>query len=259
MGIIKQHNLDVTDFAYKEGGPAGYLEKLAQGKINAPGIRIEGAALDATSWFAKSNPLKAKIKDAAEDGLVDLLKEAVVFYKSNRVPYESSSEVLRYLYTYGILSDLAGKLDEYRDENELMLISDAAIFLKKIVADTEAPFVYEKVGSRFNHYLIDEFQDTSGFQWDNFKPLIENSLSENNYNLVVGDVKQSIYRWRGGDLDLLLEGVEKDIGKERIDFEDLTQNWRSRQNIVDFNNSLFQFSKELLTKTGGIKVGGDRR
>ena len=254
MKVIRENGLDVTDFAYKESGPAGFLEKLSMGKILAPGIRIESSAVDANSWSSKTNPLRAQIRSLAESHLVELLQEAVVYYKTNRVPYESSTEVLRYLYTYGILSDLAGKLDEYRDENELMLISDAAVFLKKIIADTEAPFVYEKVGSRFNHYLIDEFQDTSGFQWDNFRPLIENSLAENNYNLVVGDVKQSIYRWRGGDLDLLLEGVEKDIGSDRIGFEDLTQNWRSRQKIVDFNNSLFQFARELMSEQVKLKL-----
>ena len=254
MDIIRKHNLDVTDFAYKEGGPAGYVEKLATGKINAPGIRIVSSALDVSSWFAKSNPLKAAIKTATEDGLIDILKEAVEFYKANQVPYESANEVLRYLYTYGILADLTAKLEEYRDENELMLISDAAVFLKQIISDSETPFIYEKVGGRYNHYLIDEFQDTSGFQWDNFRPLVENSLAEENYNLVVGDVKQSIYRWRGGDLDLLLNGVQNDIGSERTEFKDLTQNWRSRQYIVDFNNSLFQFAREVLSKQVKLKL-----
>ena len=254
MNVIKKHNLDVSDFAYKEGGPAGYIEKLSIGKINAPGIRIVSSALDVSAWYAKSNPIKTAIKAATEDGLIDILKKALHHYKAHRVPYESSSEVLKYLYTYGILADLAGKLEEYRDENELMLISDAAVFLKQIISNTETPFIYEKVGTRFRHYLIDEFQDTSGFQWDNFKPLVENSLAEDNFNLVVGDVKQSIYRWRGGDLDLLLEGVQNDIGEERTELRDLTQNWRSRQNIVDFNNSLFHFAHESLAAQVKFKL-----
>ncbi len=254
MGIIKKHNLDVTDFAHKEGGPAGYMEKLSIGKINAPGIRIVSSSLDVSAWYAKSNPTKGAIKLATEDGLIDVLQQAIHHYKKHQVLYESSREVLKYLYTYGILADLTGKLDEYRDENELMFISDAAVFLKQIISDTETPFIYEKAGMRFRHYLIDEFQDTSGFQWDNFRPLVENGLAENNFNLVVGDVKQSIYRWRGGDLDLLLEGVQKDIGEGRTEFKDLTQNWRSRQNIVDFNNSLFHFAHEVLTSQARLKL-----
>ncbi|MDA0195138.1 MAG: UvrD-helicase domain-containing protein [Bacteroidetes bacterium] len=254
MVIIRKHQLDVTDFAYKEGGPAGYLEKLVGGQFNAPGIRIETSALDLNSWSSKTNPLRARVIAAAQDGLVQLLAEAVLHYKEHQMEYESASEVLRYLYTFGILTDLTAKLQEYRDENEVMLISDAAVFLKQIIADTDAPFIYEKVGSRYHHYLIDEFQDTSGFQWDNFRPLIENSLAENNFNLVVGDVKQSIYRWRGGDLELLLSGIENDIGAERTDHQDLTQNWRSRQNIVDFNNSLFRFARELFTKQANDKI-----
>ena len=110
----------------------------------------------------------------------------------------------------------------------------------------ETPFVYEKIGSRYHHYLIDEFQDTSGFQWANFKPLVDNSLAEDHFNLIVGDVKQAIYRWRGGDQDLLLSGVEQQFGQERIEYRDLTQNWRSRPHIIDFNNSLFHFAREAL-------------
>ena len=254
MEIIARHKLDVTDFAYKESGPAGYIEKLSQGKITAPGIRIESAALDTSAWYAKTNPLRANIRNCVEDGLQEILQQVVVHYKKDQVPYESANEVLRYLYTYGILADLASKLEEYRDENELMLISDAAVFLKKIIADTDSPFIYEKVGTRYRHYLMDEFQDTSGFQWDNFRPLVDNSLAEGNYNLVVGDVKQSIYRWRGGDLDLLLEGIQRDIGIDRITYEDLTQNWRSRGNIVDFNNSLFQFAREALNNQVNTKL-----
>jgi len=254
MAIIRKHQLDVTDFAHKEGGPAGYLEKLSSGHFNFPGIRVETSALDPGSWSSKSNPIRARVLAAAEDGLVRLLAEAVAYYKEHQMEYESASEVLRYLYTFGILTDLTAKLQEYRDENEVMLISDAAVFLKQIIADTDVPFIYEKVGSRYRHYLIDEFQDTSGFQWDNFRPLVENSLAEQNFNLVVGDVKQSIYRWRGGDLELLLTGIEGDIGAERTDNRDLTQNWRSRQNIVDFNNSLFRFARELFTQQAKDKI-----
>ena len=246
LAIIKTHNLAVTDFAYKESGPAGYLEKISNGKINEPGARALSSSLDVSKWFSKTNPLRETIKIAAEDGLIQLLQQAVEYYRVNKVPYESAMEVLRHLYTYAILSDLTGKLREYRDENDMMLISDAAVFLKQIISDTETPFIYEKVGSKFKHYLIDEFQDTSGFQWDNFRPLVENSLAENNFNLVVGDVKQSIYRWRGGDLDLLLEGIHKDIGEDQTEIKDLTQNWRSRQNIVDFNNSIFKFGSRIL-------------
>ncbi|MEQ9425195.1 MAG: UvrD-helicase domain-containing protein [Cyclobacteriaceae bacterium] len=252
--IINDHGLDVTDFAYKESGPAGYLEKLANRKYMPPGIRVEASALDVNSWFAKSNPLKAKIKACAEAGLVTLLAEAVVHYKSNLSEYESATQVLRNLYTFGILADLTNKLQEYRDENELMLISDASVFLRQIISDNDAPFIYEKVGSRFKHYLIDEFQDTSGFQWDNFRPLIENSLAEEKFNLIVGDVKQAIYRWRSGDFELLLNGVEDGIGSDRIEIKDLTQNWRSRQNIVDFNNSLFKFSSEFLKLQAKNKI-----
>src|SRR5690606_4681497 len=104
----------------------------------------------------------------------------------------------------------------------------------------------EKIGNTFNHFLIDEFQDTSGFQWENFKPLVINSLAEGNMSLVVGDVKQSIYRWRGGDWQLLLEKIVQDVGAEQTQELNLNQNWRSRKNIIDFNNGLFAGSPSIL-------------
>src|SRR5690606_37596544 len=119
-------------------------------------------------------------------------------------------------------------------------ISDANEFLKEITKGNDTPFIYEKVGNQYKNYLIDEFQDTSGFQWDSFKPLLENSLGQGQTNLLVGDVKQSIYRWRGGEMKLLLSQVEDEIGKESIKLENLDTNFRSLPNIINFNNAVFK-------------------
>src|SRR5690606_11798170 len=134
---------------------------------------------------------------------------------------------------------LLEELRELKDEEDIMLISDANEFLKEITSGTDAPFIYEKVGNRYKNFLIDEFQDTSAFQWDSFYPLLDNALASGNTSLIVGDVKQSIYRWRGGDLTLLLTAVEQQIGPERVQVKELDTNFRSLPHVVDFNNALF--------------------
>src|SRR6185295_15003055 len=110
--------------------------------------------------------------------------------------YIGAAELLKRIFFLGIVEDLKKKLSAYRDENNLLLISE-----------DEAPFLYEKSGTRYHHFLIDEFQDTSDLQWKNLMPLVVNSLATGNFSMVVGDVKQSIYRWRSGNMHLLDSGV----------------------------------------------------
>ena len=144
----------------------------------------------------------------------------------------------------------------------MVLIADLPDFLNKIINDSDTPYIYEKVGERYAHYLIDEFQDTSGFQWDNFKPLVKNGTDQGYFSMVVGDIKQSIYRWRGGNWRLLKDQVKQDIGIEASQDHQLDANWRSGKNIVDFNNKLFStmpvvarryFSDLLLTHEAFIE------
>ena len=140
-------------------------------------------------------------------------------------------------------------LPQYRQENHLMLISDATVFLNDLISTgNDAPFIYERVGSKFDKLFIDEFQDTSEFQWTNFKPLVENSLASGFDDMIVGDVKQAIYRWRGGDWTLLSQKVEQQIGSEYINIKNLDTNWRSKKNIVDFNNAIFSSAVKILSQ-----------
>ena len=135
---------------------------------------------------------------------------------------------------------------EILNERNIFLLSDATFFLKKIIAGNPTPFIYEKAGNYFSHFMLDEFQDTSGFQWDNFAPLIENSLAQGHPNLIVGDVKQSIYRWRNSDWMILAEEVENYFRHFGTDVEALMENWRSREDIVVFNNLVFKEASRLM-------------
>ena len=206
-------------------------------------------------WHAK----KAKkeiiaIISSVYKELYELIENAINEYEKNHCLYLSAKNTILNIHSFGILNDIASLLPEYRHENNLLLISDTTLLLKEIIGNNDAPFIYEKIGNKFKHILIDEFQDTSGFQWINFRPLIKNSLGEALFNMIVGDVKQSIYRWRGGDWKLLLSEVKESIGEAQVLEKTLDTNWRSKENIVDFNNSLFltapniiqnQYNKEL--------------
>jgi superfamily I DNA/RNA helicase len=153
-----------------------------------------------------------------------------------------------------LIKDIARKLKEYKEENNIMLLADAPKFLHGLIQESDTPFIYEKVGSFYRNYLIDEFQDTSGFQWRNFLPLLTNSLDQGYSSLVVGDVKQAIYRWRGGDLKLLQERVERDIGTHRVGTEELSKNYRSSQQVVAFNNQLFHSASSVVAQKIGAPL-----
>jgi len=239
----------------KNSGLKGFFETFC--KVNSVkelklGEKMQNEFLDAGYWPSKNFPLLAReIADVAARELVPRLQKVVDTYR-NEYPRALTAEiVLRNLYMFGLIADISRKLNEYKAENNLMLLADAPKFLNKIIGDSDTPFVYEKVGSFYHNYLIDEFQDTSEFQWKNFRPLLTDSLDSGYPSMVVGDVKQAIYRWRGGDLTLLQQQLEDQIGDERIDGQSLSSNYRSGKEMVRFNNLIFEKASQL----AGIKVG----
>jgi ATP-dependent helicase/nuclease subunit A len=246
LGIIAESGLGTDDFSYKDRGPAGFLEKLSLKIITPPGNTVRKCLDNPGGWHSKLSGRKDEILTAYNSGLNEILGKALGFLDQHYIVYNSLAYTQYYLFTLGILTDIIKKISEYLDERNIFLISDASYFLKQIIGDNETPFIYEKIGNYFTHFMIDEFQDTSRMQWNNFKPLIENSLALNHQNLVVGDVKQSIYRWRNSDWEILSEGINSDFRNESITIKSLTENRRSRANIISFNNELFKSCREIL-------------
>ncbi|MEP5362924.1 MAG: UvrD-helicase domain-containing protein [Reichenbachiella sp.] len=242
---LEGHGLTRDDFTYKAAGVGGYLDKVVNGEFAEPGKRVYDA-LEQGKWYSKGSDTGAAVDNAIADGLADLLSTAIDYYFKHNREYQSLQQVIKYIYTFGLLSRISEEINNYREDNDLLLISDFPVFLNEIINDSDAPYIYEKVGTRYKHYLIDEFQDTSGLQWNNFKPLIQDTLSAGNFSMVVGDIKQSIYRWRGGNWKILLDQIRKDIGESQIKDEGLSTNRRSKQNIVEFNNDLFNQAPEML-------------
>ena len=180
-------------------------------------------------------------------------------YKSKNIgAYILKINVDKNIFQLGLVNELEKQVNQIREEQNFIHISEFNKKVAEVVIEQPIPFIYERIGEKFTNYLIDEFQDTSILQWQNLLPLIENSLAYDNKNLIVGDAKQAIYRWRGGDVDqfaLLPEAPQfkdNDIIQERIKtlkrhFNPLTldSNYRSKKEIIEFNNLFF---KELLTK-----------
>ncbi len=234
---IQEASLTIPDFAYGQRGVAGYLVNLQFQERFAPTQRAIQAIDNIATWYSKTSPNKQAIIHLVQDKLQGILERAISYYQAHHQPYYTALAIQHFIYALGIMTHLKEQLQDYRAHHHVMLVSDATNLLRQVIAENETPFIYEKIGHYYKHFLIDEFQDISGFQWQNIKPLINNSLAEGYDSLLVGDVKQSIYRWRGGNWRLLLTQLEQDIA--RTNSMTLNQNWRSKQHIIAFNNSFF--------------------
>lgn len=259
--LIEQHQLEPGDFKYQGG--AGYkffnnltgLSKVSDFK--EPGVQVLENLQDINNWPAPKTHRKSDVFKLASLKLFPLMREILDYREKYYKQALSAEVVLQNFYAYGLMADISKKLQEYKAENNMMLLADAPQFLQELIGDSDAPFIYEKTGSFFKNYLIDEFQDTSNLQWRNFVPLINESLSSNNRNVIVGDVKQAIYRWRGGDLTLLQEKLEQQMGEDRVAHVNLSDNYRSAATIISFNNQLFKSASAFVSQETGTTLAKD--
>ncbi len=235
--IFSEKGLDDDMFYHKGKGIPGYIRSLANGNITDANSYVLKILDDPPVWSSgKPDP---PLEEAINGGLDKYMKEAIRFYNSNIVYYNSSDVILKNIYALGILSDVLNKVHQVANSENSFLLSEAGEVLSLITGEDQAPFIYEKIGNIYENYMIDEFQDTSLLQWKNIKPLIDESMGRGSDNLVVGDLKQSIYRWRNSDWKILAGMKDMLVDGKRYLSEPLLTNWRSRTNIIRFNNSLF--------------------
>ena len=242
LQFIQNQGLDVDDFSYKKTGFMGQFIKMAacSKDFYVLGQRFLNALDNPDSLCSAKSDKRNLIVACYHGGLRAKMEETLQHFNTHLREYRTSQVVDKKLFVMGIMVGLVEKIRELGKETNTLLLSESVQILRKIIGANDAPFVYEKVGNYYKYFMIDEFQDTSVTQWDNFKPLILNSLSENNSNLVVGDVKQSIYRWRNSDWKLLNSQIMNDLSQFPIEPVTLDSNWRSSEQVVDFNNRVFQ-------------------
>ena len=183
-------------------------------------------------------------KKAPDDATYDAVFDWFAHIKAVLGPMLLYQEMLDKADTLWAMVYVHRFIDRYRQDNNLILISDTNSLLGSIISESDTPFIYERVGMELENFLIDEFQDTSGLQWRNLRPLLANAQSSDTDSLIIGDVKQSIYRWRGGDPELLAHTVaERDFPRtHRIKgaAPGENTNYRSAHGVVKFNNTLFR-------------------
>lgn len=244
--LFSEYGLTDDMFYQKSKGVPGFVRALASGRLTEPKTYVRAILADPPKWSAKT-PVR-ELQNAISAGLEEALRTAIKFYDANVVNYNSSKEILTNIYAVGILSDILKRVRLIASSENSFLISDAGELLRDITSGDQAPFIYEKIGNRYENYMIDEFQDTSLLQWDNFFPLIDESMGRGNNNLVVGDIKQSIYRFRNSDWRILGKMLDIQIPPGRLVGIPLATNWRSAANIIRFNNTIFSLLPESIDK-----------
>lgn len=237
MEIMAQAGVEPSDFAGRSRSFAHYFRTIADGDIKPPTPTARLRAQSPDGWCSASSPAAAA--DAATR-LQPLLAEICERCDAAMRISESAAMIRHRFRTFGLLADLYATVREVCEQENSMILSETKYMLSQLIADNDAPFIYEKVGNRFERLMIDEFQDTSAKEWSNFLPLLRNAVAQSDRNTVfiVGDVKQSIYRWRGGDWRILAEQARKDLKDENTTVETLSDNFRSLPRIVDFNNDI---------------------
>lgn len=256
FGVLETHGLAPEDLKNGTRGISSYFNKIQNG-ILGDDIRnttVEKSLESEENWSTKTSPNKAIIQQLAAEELIPLLQSSEDFRSKNNRIVNSCELSLKHVNKVRLLSNIDEEVRELNRENNRFLLSDTNALLHSLVHDGDSSFVFEKIGTSIQNVMIDEFQDTSRMQWSNFKLLLLEGLSQGANSLIVGDVKQSIYRWRNGDWGIL-NGLKDHIEAFPIRVETLKTNRRSEANIIRFNNRIFTEACSYLNELHKKELG----
>ncbi|AXG68786.1 ATP-dependent helicase/nuclease subunit A [Kordia sp. SMS9] len=271
LATINEHNLDFKSFS--GGYVPKHFQKLAQGNFKVTfGSSWQEKLLQNETLYPKreENTANADAIDTIQPKLIAAFiesKEIVMLLLFLKNFYKNVTPL-------SVLNAIQHELEIIKEEQNLLLISEFNTLISETIKDEPAPFIYERLGEKYKHYFIDEFQDTSEMQWQNLIPLIANKLqteatgAKSGSLTIVGDAKQSIYRWRGGKAEQFI-GLNKDVNPFFVekDPQNLPRNYRSYDEIINFNNDFFQhvasfFQQEEfrdLYKIGATQLTNDKK
>ena len=244
---LEGEGLNVDDLSSKQRGIASFFNKLRKGTFDPSIITttVANHLENIEKWCPKTNPRRDAVLQVVESSLIQILKCAVEAQEKQWKIFQSSNLTLRHLNQLRLLSSIEKKVRELNETENRFLLSDTQQLLHSLIDGSDSPFIFEKIGTQLQHVMIDEFQDTSTIQWQNFKVLLAETMShEDGSNLIVGDVKQSIYRWRSGDWRLL-NGIENQFNSMLMEIKSLSTNYRSTRNVIDFNNTFFRHAAKV--------------
>ncbi|WP_438968593.1 UvrD-helicase domain-containing protein [Nonlabens sp.] len=243
VASLQSNGINVTDF---KGGSRSIFNTVIKVSNEDFSVGLETASvrdLIAGDLYPKGK--SQEIKDRI-DQIASVIQEFGIQYKEQMGTVLFYKNIASSLTPLSLLNELLHEIDQIKITEQIVPIYEFNALLAEQIKDQPAPFIYERLGERYRHYFIDEFQDTSRMQWENLSPLIENELLQQRENqqrgslMLVGDAKQSIYRFRGGDADQFLRLLAvPDLFMLPKKEETLEFNWRSYDNIIHFNNDFF--------------------
>ena len=254
--VERQYGLTVDDYWQKKNGVGSFISKLEKKAYEAP-----------KGYFVKALENHKCLSDpsqvAANEALLDVLVPLKAYFDTEFGPYLFYQSQRNLLYLYALRVMIRGEFERLAQEDEVVHISEFNKLLHDVMGDFTVPFVYERIGERFHHIFVDEFQDTSVLQWQNLIPLVDNGLSSGRMSMVVGDGKQSIYRFRSGEVEQIVQlpqiyALPEDERRaaflqyqqnleNNFAFNNLGTNYRSFRNLVDFNNAFFEMACHQLS------------
>lgn len=253
IDYIRQGGYDISNLSNGSSGAVAFALNITKGNFNEPGSRALSGAENHEAWFKKGD--LAKVDTTFLDTLVFKQKTLLELFELVKPRYYTAKVITENGFTLTLMTQLLDKLQAYKREQNIQLMYDVNQLLKVIIDNNDAPFIFEKIGNQYSHIFLDEFQDTSSAQWHNLRPLLVNGLSQGNDSLIVGDVKQSIYRFRGGDWRLLGSELGQSMGDD-ITAMTLDHNFRSTRHVIDFNNAIFQQAPAVLDQINKTKLDG---
>ncbi len=259
FSIIKQHHLTADDFVGKSNSVYKYFKDLSQGIIREPSNTLIKNDED-DKWAHTSSPNKSVV-ESIQCVLSQYFKQILYWFETDYITYNLNKEVYKNINNLSLLKYVLKIIEDIKEEENILLISDFYKKISDLIIKEPIPFIYEHLGTRYEHFLLDEFQDTSRLQWINLVPLVHNSLASLNQNLIVGDGKQAIYRWRNGEVEQFTKLPNKIFNPDNIEslaeaeqtFKslgkkyELTYNYRSAKEVIEFNNTLFTHLSQKLS------------
>jgi len=264
LAVIAEAGLSAADFHQGARGLYGYFQKFAKEADLTYGNAYARQTIADDKWYAgKANTYTKSQIDSIRPRLSELYHHLEDIKEKYAATFTLINAIVPHLYKVSVLNELEKCLQEIKRDKNTVHISEFNKRIIDIVLQEPVPFIYERLGEKYNHILIDEFQDTSVLQWNNLLPLVDNALASGHFSMVVGDAKQAIYRWRGGEMEQILHLYKRSTAQlyahrrhghlireryESVDHAlapaDLNTNYRSRAEIIGFNNALFTFISE---------------
>ena len=283
LDLIGTYGLESKHFAKGKNGVWGYFQKHATGVERQLGDKDKFVSdalretINADEWASRGSKSD---KCGAINEIRPALSSAIGVLENQKGEWLMLENILQHFYKLSVIHEISRELQFIKNDKNQVLIGDFNKALVNIILKEPVPFIYERLGEKYNHLLIDEFQDTSGLQWNNLLPLVENGLAKGHFSMVVGDAKQAIYGWRGGDMEQIVHlsnkrfdilasrhrhadilGLRYETVNHTLALETLNTNYRSTGEIVEFNNEIFRLltdvhkaGKQLLGDVYGLSA-----